>query len=412
MGVVRDSSSGEPTSSEKKRERQRMVREEVAEEIRRIERMKGHSEPMIGRDGGDVRERASGKRTPGMCGGQEQGVEKRLSKEVGAATSKKARRPDGLTIRDGKAMGGGDSAHPGAATAREPSKKSKIKLVAEEGDGQKKPQRRKTVEGASGSERAVGRQFNEAATFGLEYERNDDGEIVEKELPVQLFIDPKKVYDTPPWERYYNRRSLTRDGVEDIKGAMLRQFHEEKGKISTKNPLVLAPIYKSVMQEAERAERVHKDVFKPEDRDKYFYYPVNGQNTVAVVKELVGEQIFELWKMHSWPARVVWFSDEDFGVYLQGSLDDGTQSDNARFKEHVAAIGNALRQSMSLVTAGDDVVRKGMEFYEKYAEGKLLGGNGKTPLSKPGKYRPDKSPGLQAIPEMGTKGAVGETKMG
>ncbi|GBG85264.1 hypothetical protein CBR_g39832 [Chara braunii] len=244
MGVVRDSSGGEPTSSEKKRERQRMVREEVAEEIRRMKRMKGHSEPMIGGDGGDIEERASGKRTPGMRGRQEQGVENRLSKEEGATASKKARRPDGLTIRDGQAMGGGDSAHPGVAAAIEPSEKSKRKLVAEEGDGQKKPRRRKTAEGTTGSEMAVGRQYDEAAAFWLEYEWNDDGETVEKELLVQLLIDPRKVCDIPAWERYYNHRSLTRDGVDDIKGAMLRQFHEEKWKIWTKYPLVLAPITK------------------------------------------------------------------------------------------------------------------------------------------------------------------------
>ncbi|GBG60299.1 hypothetical protein CBR_g4254 [Chara braunii] len=279
--------------------------------------MKGHSEPMIGGDEGDIGERASGKRTPRMRGGQEQGVKKRQSKEVSATTSKKARRPDSLTIREGQTMGEGDSTRLGIAAAREPSEKSKRKLAVEEDDGEKKPRRRKTGEGSSAGKKAVGRQYDEAAAFWLEYEQNDDGEIVEREPPIQLLIDPRKVYDIPLWERYYNHRSLTRDGVEDMKGAMLRQFHDEKGKIWMKNPLVLAPIYKSVRHKPERAERVHKDVFKPEDKDKYFYYPVNGQHTVAVVKELDGEQIFKLWKMHSWPARVVWFSDEDFGGYLQ-----------------------------------------------------------------------------------------------
>ncbi|GBG91310.1 hypothetical protein CBR_g52196 [Chara braunii] len=191
-------------------------------------------------------------------------------------------------------MGGGDRAHPGTAAAREPWEKCKRKLAVEEGDGQKKPRRRKTAEAESGGERAVGTQYDEAAAFWLEYERNDDGEIVEKELPVQLLIDPGKVCDIPPWERYYNHRSLSRDGVKDIKDAMVRQFHEEKGKIWTKNPLVLAPIYKPVTHRPEKAERVHKDVFKREDKDKYFYYPINGQHTVAAMKELYGEPIFEL----------------------------------------------------------------------------------------------------------------------
>ncbi|GBG68899.1 hypothetical protein CBR_g3598 [Chara braunii] len=402
---------------------------------------------MIDEDEGDVGKRALGKRTPRMCGGEEEEVNKRQSKQEASTTSKKAKRDDGLTIGEGQAMSGGDSTRQGIAAAREPSQKSKRKLTAEEGDRQKKTRRRKTGEGTSGGERTVGKQYNEAAAFWLQYERNDDGEIVEKEHPIQLVIDPRKVCDIPPWERYYNHRSLTRDVVEDIKNAMLRQFREEKANIWTENALVLAPIYKPVTQKPKRAQRVHKDVFKPEDKDKYFYDPVNGQHTVTSVKELDGEPIFELWKMHSWPARVVWFSDEDFGGYLQVSLAENTRhtmsmqrSQKAAFedmreawekqgspndahwrmtrkattladKDKVAAICNALRQWMPLVTVGDEVFRKGMDFYDKWDEGKLLGGDGKTSLSKPGKYMPDNFSGLQAILEIGVKGAAGETKM-
>ncbi|GBG74058.1 hypothetical protein CBR_g17768 [Chara braunii] len=305
MSVVRESSDGEPTSSEKKRERQRMVREEVAEETRRMKRMKGQSEAVMGGDGGDVGERVLGKRAPGMRGGQEHGVGKRPSKDEGATASKKARRPSGLTIREGQTMGGGDSAHPGAAATGEPLGKSKRKVAVEEGDGQKKPRRRKTADAASGSGRAVGGQYDEAATFWLEYERNDDGDIVEKELHVQLLIDPRRVCDIPPWERYYNHLSLNRENIDDIKAAMLSQFHGGKGKILTKNPLVLAPIYDPVTRRPKKADKVHKDVFKPEDKDKNYYYPVNGIHTVAAVKELVDEPIFHLWKMHLWPAIVV-----------------------------------------------------------------------------------------------------------
>ncbi|GBG82378.1 hypothetical protein CBR_g34752 [Chara braunii] len=269
IGVVRESSGGEQIPSEKKRERQRM--------------------------------------------------------EEGGTASKKARRPDGLTIRKGQAMGGGDSVDPGAAAAREPSGKSKRKMAAKEGDGKKKPRRRKTTEASSGAEWPVGDECDEAATFWLEYERNDGGEIVEKEFPVQLLIDPRKVCDIPSWERYYNHRSLNRETVDDIKAPMLSQFHDKKGKIWMKNRLVLAPIYKPVARRPEKAERVHKDVFKPEDKDKYYYYPVNGQHTVAAVKELEDEQIFDLWKMHSWPTRVVWFSDLDFAGYRQVSLNENTR---------------------------------------------------------------------------------------
>ncbi|GBG83298.1 hypothetical protein CBR_g37010 [Chara braunii] len=150
MGAVRESSGGEQTPSEKKRKRQRMVREEVAEGTLRMKRMKGKSEAVMGGDGGDIGERASGKRPP---------------KEEGGTASKKARRPDGLTIRKGQAVGGGDSVDPGAAAAREPSGKSKRKVPAEEGDGQKKPQRWKTAEVASGGEQPVGEECNEAAAF-------------------------------------------------------------------------------------------------------------------------------------------------------------------------------------------------------------------------------------------------------
>ncbi|GBG70351.1 hypothetical protein CBR_g6479 [Chara braunii] len=462
MGAVHESSGGEQTPSERKSERQRMVREEVAEGTLCMKRMRGKPKAVMGGDGGGNGERASGKRP---------------TKEEGGTASKKARRPGGLTIHEGQAAGGGDSADPHAAAAREPSGKSKRKVAGEEGDGQKKPRRRKTAEAASGGEGPVGEECDKAAAFWLEYERNDVGEIVEKELPVQLLIDPRKICDIPPWERYYNHRSLSRETVDDIKDAMLSQFREKKGKIWTKNPLVLAPIYKSVTRRPEKADRVYKDVFKPKDKDKYYYYPVNGQHTVAAVKELEGDPIFDLWKMHLWPARVVWFSDRDFAGYGQVSLNENTRhkmskqrSQKAAFldmreawenegrpmaiqgnpsgkevekqkffdfqklilgkspneahwtlskrdssladNEYVAAVGNALRQWMPLVTAGDDVFHKAMEFYAKWAEGKLLGGDGKTSLSMPGKYMPDKSPGLQAIPEMGSKGAAGETKMG
>ncbi|GBG59678.1 hypothetical protein CBR_g49944 [Chara braunii] len=433
MGVARDSSGGEPTSLEKKRKRQKTVREEVAEQTRRMERMKGYSEPMIGGDDGDGGERASGKRTPGMRGREEQGVKRRQSKQEGATRSKKAKRPGGLTIREGQAMGEGDSARLGIATPRETLEKSKRKLAAEEGDGQKKPRRRKTAEGTSGGERAVGRPYDEAATFWLEYEWNNDGEVMEKELPIQLLIDPRKVCDIPPWKIYYNHRSLTRDGVEDIKGAMLRQFHEEKRKIWTKNPLVLAPIYKPVTHKPERAQRVHKDVFKPEDKDKYFYYPVSLMENTRhkMFKQRTQKASFE-------GMREVW-ENQGRSVAIQGNP-SGKEAEKQAFfnfhklllgkslngahwtmarkattladQDHVAAIGNALRQWIPLVTAGDEVFRKGMEFYDKWVEGKLLGRDGKMPLSKPGKYMPDKSPSLQVIPEMGGKGADGETKMG
>ncbi|GBG59674.1 hypothetical protein CBR_g49940 [Chara braunii] len=214
MGAVRESFGGEPTPSEKKCERQRMVREEVAEGTLRMKRMRGKSEAMMGGDGGDVGERASGKRS---------------SKEEGETANKKARRPGGLTIREGRAMGGGDSANPGAAAARDPSGKSKRKVEVEEGDGEKKPRRWKTAEAASGGEGPVSEECDEA-----EYERNGGVEIVEKELPVQLLIDPRKVCDIPPWERYYNHRSLSRETVDDIKDA--ESIPREKGEDLNEKP--------------------------------------------------------------------------------------------------------------------------------------------------------------------------------
>ncbi|GBG71772.1 hypothetical protein CBR_g9181 [Chara braunii] len=166
MGAVRKSSSRERTPSENKSERQRMVREEVAEGTLRMKRMRGKPEAVMGGDGGGDGERASGKRP---------------TKEAGGMASKKARRPGGLTIREGQAAGGGDSADPGAAAAREPSGKPKRKVAAEESGGEKKTRRRKTAEAASGGEGPVGKEYEEAAAFWLEYERNDVGEIVEKE---------------------------------------------------------------------------------------------------------------------------------------------------------------------------------------------------------------------------------------
>ncbi|GBG75414.1 hypothetical protein CBR_g20044 [Chara braunii] len=323
-------------------------------------------------------------------------------------------------------------------------------------------------DGSDGTAIAIAQRWR----TGGERWRND-GATVESN-GVQLLIDLRKVCEIPAWERYYNHRSLSRETVDNIKGTMSSQFREKK--IWTKNPPVLAPIYKPVSRRPEKADTAHKDVFKPEDKDKYYSYPVNGQHTVTAVKDLEGEPIFNLWKMHSWPARVVWFSDRDFAGYRQVSLNENTrhkmskqrlqkaafldiweawenegrpvaiqgnpsskEAEKQKFfdfqklilgkspngahwtlaqkdssladKEYVSAVCNALRQWMPLVTAGDDVFRKTMKFYAKWAEGKLLGCDGKTPLSRPGKYMSDKSPGLQAIPKTGSKGAAGETKI-
>ncbi|GBG76113.1 hypothetical protein CBR_g21862 [Chara braunii] len=307
---------------------------------------------MIDRDEGDVEERASGKRTLGMRSGQEQGVKKRQSKQEGATTSKKPKRPDGLIICEGEAMGEGDSVRLGIAATREPSEKSKRKLAAEEGDGQKKPWRRKTAEGTSGGERAIGRQYDEAATFWLEYERNDDGEIVENELPIQLLIDPRKVSLTENTKHKMSKQRTQKAAFEDI-----REAWENQGR------------------------------------------PVAIQGNPSG-KETEKQTFF------------------DFQKLLLGKSPNGghwTMTPKATTladKDHLAPIGNALRQWMPLVTAGDKVFRKGMKFYDKWAKEKLLGGDRKTPLSNSGKYMPDKSLGLQAIPEMGVKGAAGETKMG
>ncbi|GBG86078.1 hypothetical protein CBR_g40980, partial [Chara braunii] len=367
MGAVRESSGGEQTPSEKKSKRQRMVREEVAEGTLRMKRMRGKPEALMAGDGGGDGERASGKKP---------------TKEEGGTASKKARRPGGLTIREGQAAGGGDSADPGAAAAREPLGKSKRKVAAEEGDGQKKPRRRKTAEAASGGEGPVGQECDEAAAFWLEYERNDVGEIVEKELPVQLLIDPRKVCDIPPWERYYNHRSLSRETVEDIKDAMLSHFREKK--IWTKNPLVLAPIYKPVSRRPKQADRVslnentrHKmskqrsqkaafldmrDAWENEGRPMAIQGNPSG-------KEAEKQKFFDFQKLI-------------LGKSLIGAHWTLAQKDSSLADKDVAAVGNALRQWMPLVTAGDDVFRKAMEFYAKWAKGKLLGGDGKTPLSE------------------------------
>ncbi|GBG79722.1 hypothetical protein CBR_g29986 [Chara braunii] len=337
VGAVRESSGGEQTPSEKKYERQRMVREEVAEGTLRMKRMRGKSEAVMGGDGGDVGEHASGKRPP---------------KEESGTASKKARRPGGLTIHEGQAVGGGDSVDPGAAAAREPSRKSKRKVAAEEGDGQKKPRRRKTTEAASGGERLVGEECDEAAAFWLEYEWNDGGEIVEKELPVQLLIDPRKV-------------SLN----ENTRHKMSKQQSQKA---------VFLDMWEAWEKEGRPMANQGNPSGKEAKKRKFFEFQ----------KLILGKS----------PNEPHWaLAEKDL------SLAD---------KEYVAAVGNALRQWMPLVTVGDDVFRKFMGFYAKWAEGKLLGGDGKTPLSRSGKYMPDKSPGLQGIPEMGSKGATGETKMG
>ncbi|GBG67322.1 hypothetical protein CBR_g461 [Chara braunii] len=350
MGVVLGSSGGEQTPSEKKSERQRMVREEVAEGTLCMKRMRGKPDAVTGGDGGGDGECASGKRP---------------TNEEGGTTSKKARRPDGLTIREGQAAGGGDSADPGAAAAREPGK-SKRKVAAEEGDGQKKPRRRKTAKAASGGERPVGEECDEAAAFWLEYERNDGGEIVEKELPVQLLIDP-------------GRFATSRLG-KDITTTAVSLNENTRHKRSK--------------QRSQKAAFLDmREAWEKEGRSMAIQGNPSG-------KEGEKQKFFDFQKL------ILGISPN--GAHWSLAEKNKSLAD----KEYVAAVDNALRQWMPLVTVGDDVFHKAMEFYVKWAEGKLLGSDGKTPLSRPGKYMPDKSPGLQAIPEMVSKGAAGQTKMG
>ncbi|GBG81884.1 hypothetical protein CBR_g34068 [Chara braunii] len=314
-----------------------MVRVKVAEGTLRMKRMRGKTEAMMGGDGGDDGERASGKRPP---------------KEEGGMARKKVRRPDGLTIREGQAVGGRDSADPGAAAAREPSGKSKRKVAAEEGDGQKKPRRRKTAKAASGGERPVGKECDKAVAFWLEYERNDGGEIVEKELPVQLLIDPRKVSLNEK-----TRHKMSKQRSQKAAFLDMREAWEKEGRSMA----------------------------------------IQGNPSS---KEAEKQKFFEFQKL--------FFGKSPNEAHWTLAKKDLSLAD----KDYVAAVGNALRQWMPVVTAGDDVFCKAMEFYAKWAEGKLLGGDDKTPLSRLGKYMPSKSPGLQAIPEIGTKGVAGETKMG
>ncbi|GBG66752.1 hypothetical protein CBR_g68738 [Chara braunii] len=268
----------------------------------------------MGEDGGGDGERALGKRP---------------TKEEGGTASKKAKRPDDLTIREGQAAGGGHSADPGAAAAREPSGKSKRKVAVEEGDGEKKTRRRKIVEAASGGEGPVGKEYDEAAAFWLEYERNDVGEIVEKELPVQLLIDPKKVSLNEN-----TRHKMSKQRSQKAAFLDMREAWENEGR--------------SVAIQGNPSG-------KEAEKQKFFMFQ----------KLILGKS--------------------PDGAHWTLAQKDSSLAD----KEYVAAVGNALRQWMPLVTVGDDVFRKAMEFLAKWVEGKLLGGDGKTPLSRPGKYMPD-----------------------
>ncbi|GBG77993.1 hypothetical protein CBR_g25926 [Chara braunii] len=68
-------------------------------------------------------------------------------------------------------------------------------ITAEEGDCPNRARRRSKggeVTSRQGGATSVDERYNQAVAFWLEYKRNDDGDIVEKEHSIQLVIDPKK----------------------------------------------------------------------------------------------------------------------------------------------------------------------------------------------------------------------------
>ncbi|GBG79119.1 hypothetical protein CBR_g28834 [Chara braunii] len=201
--------------------------------------------------------------------------------------------------------------------------------------------------------------------------------------------------------------------------------------------LELAPIGLEKPKSGVRADRLKHEDLKDELADQYYYYAVSGQHNAAAAKMLLGTGVALRYNFGKWPARMVYFSDEEFdGHFLVSSEDNmkdlkapprqlklsmkdirwlwkekgfpnavignpsGKQAQVKTWREfcsqalhktpynHLWLLGDekgedsikkqnaVLRSYFPLVMAGKSAWELGMEFFEKWETGRLLAPEG------------------------------------
>ncbi|GBG66526.1 hypothetical protein CBR_g63108 [Chara braunii] len=267
------------------------------------------------------------------------------------------------------------------------------------------------------------------AGYFLEYK---DGVRTKREFD----ISPAQVVDLGDWEDLYNQRSLDPVLVEGIKEAMRLAF-ENKAQSYDLPTLKLAPLGLDKPTPGTRVERLRPEDWRDELAGQYYYYAVCGQHNAAVARSLLGSEVARKYNFERWPARMVYFSDDDFeGYFLVSSQDNkknlkapprqlklstrdirwhwkragcpravmgnpiGKQDQvrksrefcnvalnmtphnnlwilaNQQGEEAIRKQGAALRSYFPLAMAGENVWKLAVEFFEKWEIGRLLGHDG------------------------------------
>ncbi|GBG63277.1 hypothetical protein CBR_g37363 [Chara braunii] len=151
--------------------------------------------------------------------------------------------------------------------------------------------------------------------YFLEYK---DGVRTKREFD----ISPAQVVDLGDWEDLYNQRSLDPVLVEGIKEAMRLAF-ENKAQSYDLPTLKLAPLGLDKPTPGTRAERLRREDWRDELAGQYYYYAVCGQHNAAAARSLLGSEMARKYNFERWPARMVYFSDDDFeGYFLVNSQDN------------------------------------------------------------------------------------------
>ncbi|GBG92645.1 hypothetical protein CBR_g56610 [Chara braunii] len=252
----------------------------------------------------------------------------------------------------------------------------------------------------------------------------------------EFFISPSQVVDIDDWEPSYNQRSLDPVHTQIIIDAMMTAFSQTE-KTYELPTLKLAPLGLEKPKSGVRADRLKPEDWKDELADQYYYYAVSGQHNAAAAKALLGTDIALRYNFGRWPARTVYFSDEEFNGYFLVSSEDNMKDLKAPPRQlklsmknirwlwrekgfpkavmgspsrkqaqlktwrefcsqalhktpynHLWLLGDekgedsikkqnaALRSYFPLVMAGKSAWELGMEFFEKWETGRLLAPEG------------------------------------
>ncbi|GBG66719.1 hypothetical protein CBR_g68703 [Chara braunii] len=267
------------------------------------------------------------------------------------------------------------------------------------------------------------------AGYFLEYK---DGVRTKQEFD----ISPAQVVDLGDWEDMYNQRSLDPVLVKGIKEAMQLAF-KNKAQSYDLPTLKLAPLGLDKPAPGTKAERLRPEDWRDELAGQYYYYAVCGQHNAAAERSLLSSEVARKYNFERWPARMVYFSDDDFeGYFLVSSQDNkkdlkapprqlklsmrdirwqwkragcprgvmrnpsGKQDQVRKWREFcnvalnmtshknlwiladqqgeeaIRKQGAALRSYFPLAMAGENVWKLAVEFFEKWETGRLLGHDG------------------------------------